>query len=105
MILEAIKELNDDDRAFMIKLYHKYYALIRKTIYHMTYCNKYIDDLINDAFVKLIEKVSLLCQLDSCKISSYIFYTAKSVSINYIKHKSVENKHMYYCKDAVMKTI
>jgi RNA polymerase sigma-70 factor, ECF subfamily len=99
MIGILITQLNDDDRAFMLNLYKNYYNLARKTIYSITHDNQKIEDLINDAFVKLIEKISKIRTLDCCSLSVYVVYTVRSVSINHIKHKEVENKHMYYSEN------
>lgn len=95
----AITELEEDGRAFVLDLYKNYYSLARKTIFSITHDNKDIEDLINDAFIKLIEKISLIRTFDSCKTTTYVVYTVRSVSINYIKHKKVEKKHMFYSDD------
>ncbi len=45
-----------------------------------------------------IENISLIRTLESCKIAAYIVYTSKSVAINYIKRRNVQNKHICYGK-------
>jgi len=99
MFAAMVEQLNDDDRDFMLNLYKNYYNLTRKNIYCFTRSQTDIEDLINDVFVKLIEKVSLLRTFDCCRITTYIVYTIKSVSINYVKHKAVETKHIYCSND------
>ena len=100
MLMLAIVTLeSDDDKAFMLNLYKDYYGLVRKTIYSITHNNSEVEDLINDTFIKLIEKVSLLRTLDSCRLAAYVVYTSRSVAINFIKHRDVQNKHVYYGKD------
>ena len=96
MIGVLIAQLDEDDRTFALNLYKSYYSLTRKTIYNMIHSNDDIEDLIDDVFVKLIEKISLLRTFNSPKTTSYIVYTIRSVSINYIKHKKVESKHLYF---------
>lgn len=98
-LLIAISEFENDDKAFILDLYKSYYGLARKTIFSITHDIKEIEDLINDIFIKLIEKISLLRTFDCCKTTAYVVYTIRSVTINYIKHKKVENKHMYYSED------
>lgn len=102
VLFTAIAGLNDNDKAFMLDLYKNYYRLARKTIFNITYESKDIEDLINDSFIKLIDKIPLIRTLDCCKTTAYVVYTIKSVAINYIKHKKVENKHLYYCEDSDM---
>ncbi len=59
----------------------------------MTY---YAEDLTNDAFIKLIEKISLIRTLEGCRLAAYVVYTSRSVAINFIKHRDVQQKHVYY---------
>jgi RNA polymerase sigma-70 factor (ECF subfamily) len=91
---------DDDDKTFMLNLYKDYYALVRKVVYSMISDNKDIEDLINDTFIKLIEKVSLIRTFDGCKTAAYVVYTARSVTINFIKHRDVQRKHTYYGGEA-----
>jgi RNA polymerase sigma-70 factor (ECF subfamily) len=101
MVLSMIAAIeDDDDRVFMLNLYNNYYGLVRKTVYSITYDNTDIEDLINDVFIKLIGKISVLRKLDCCKATSYVVYTTRSVTINYLKHLSVVKKHTYYGEDA-----
>jgi len=99
-VLALITQLDNDGRAFMLDLYKNYYNFTRKTIFNITHENEDIEDLINEVFIKLIEKVPLLRTFDCSKTTSYIAYTIRSVSINYLKHRKVENKHAYYCEDS-----
>jgi RNA polymerase sigma-70 factor (ECF subfamily) len=100
MIMLAISAMEGyDDKAFMLNLYNDYYGLVRKTIYSITRNANDAEDLTNDTFIKLIEKVSLIRTLDSCRLAAYVVYTSRSVAINFIKHRDVQNKHVYYGKD------
>lgn len=61
MLVMAISAIeSDDDKAFMLNLYTEYYGLVRKNIYNITHDVDQIEDLINDTFIKLIEKTSLI---------------------------------------------
>jgi RNA polymerase sigma-70 factor (ECF subfamily) len=97
MVITAME--NDDDKAFMLNLYKEYYGLVRKTVYNITHDTDYVEDLMNDTFLKLIEKISLIRTLDSCKLAAYVVYTSKSVAINFIKHRDVQKKHVHYGED------
>jgi len=94
MIIAAIE--GEDDKTFMLNLYKDYYGLVRKTVYNITHNADDIKDLINDTFIKLIEKLYLIRTLDSCKTAAYVVYTSRSVAINFIKHRDVQKKHAYY---------
>nr|WP_081579701.1 sigma-70 family RNA polymerase sigma factor [Oscillibacter ruminantium] len=99
MFATLVTQLDDDDRAFMLNLYKNYYNLARKNIFNITHSRDDLEDLIDDVFVKLIEKVSLIRNFECCKLTTYIVYTIKSVSINHLKHKAVEMKHLYYSEN------
>ncbi len=100
MIMLAIAAMKgDDDKAFMLNLYNDYYGLVRKTVYSITRNTNEAEDLTNDTFIKLIEKISLIRTLDSCRLAAYVVYTSRSVAINFIKHRDVQNKYVYYGKD------
>lgn len=96
ILMVAAMEDNEDDKAFMLNLYKNYYGLVRQTIYRITNDFTNSEDLINDCFVKLIEKVSLLRTFDSGKTNTYVVYTARSVALNFIKRREVRNKHTYF---------
>jgi RNA polymerase sigma-70 factor, ECF subfamily len=102
MIGMLITRLEEDDKAYMLRLYKNYYALVRKTIYSMTHQNDDVEDLIDEVFIKLIEKISLIRSFDCCKATAYIVFTVRSVAINYLKHKNVESRHLYYSDDMSM---
>ncbi len=97
MIMMLISEMEkDEDKAFMLNLYKDYYGLVRKNVYNITHHADNVEDLTNDTFIKLIGKISLLRTFESCKLVAYVVYTSKSVAINFIKHRDVQQKHAYY---------
>lgn len=97
MIITALE--GDDDKTYMINLYNEYYGLVRKTVYNITHDADNVEDLVNDTFIKLIEKISIIRTLESCRLAAYVVYTSRSVAINHIKHKIVQRKHAYYGGD------
>lgn len=82
--------------AFMLEIYHTYYSLVYKKILSVTHETSSIEDLVNDTFVKLIEKAPLLRAFDQRKTATYITYTARSVAINFVKRRDIHNKHLFY---------
>jgi len=101
MIMLMITALeSDDDKAFILNLYRNYYGLVRKTVYHITRDADHAEDLANDTFIKLIEKISLIRTLESCSLAAYIVYTSRNVAINFIKHRDVQQKYLYFGEDA-----
>lgn len=90
---------DQNTRAFMLELYHAYYGLVYKKIVAVTQETDSIEDLINDTFVRLIEKAFLLRTLERRKVVAYIAYTARSVAINFVKRRSIHNRHLFYTDD------
>lgn len=94
MMFAIITDL--DDRAFMTDLHKDYYGLVRSAVYKVTRDTDHQEDLINDTFVKLIGKISVLRTLNCCRLAAYVVYTSRGVSINFIKHREVQNRHAFY---------
>ncbi|AIQ13850.1 RNA polymerase sigma factor [Paenibacillus durus] len=79
---------DDSDRAYMTDLYQQYYPLMKKKAYDMVRDYAITGDLFQDAFIKLVPKISLLQSLDSCKRTSYIVYTIRSVCMDHIRKQA-----------------
>lgn len=86
LIFLAIVE-DENDKEYITNLYLKYYPLMKKRAYSITGDFGIVDDLIQDAFLKLIPKIPLLRSLDCYKRTSYIVYTLKHVCLDYIRKK------------------
>lgn len=100
MIVMLAALADPDDRALILDLYQDHYSLVRKVIYGITRDASSVEDLINDTFVKLIKNISVLRTLNCRKTVAYLVYTARSVAINFIIRRDVQNKHGYYGADA-----
>ncbi|HWP97364.1 MAG TPA: sigma-70 family RNA polymerase sigma factor [Syntrophomonadaceae bacterium] len=86
---------NDDDRHFIEQLYEQYYPIMKKKAYEISDDYNIVDDLINEAFIKLMEKISLLRSLGCCKRTSYIVHTIRNISINHNKRHVAESRIMF----------
>lgn len=89
-----------DDRAFMLELYRDYYGLVRRAVVKVVRDRTQVEDLINDTFLLLLDKISVLRTLDRCRLAAYVVYTSRSVSINYIRRQVVQDNHLYYGLEA-----
>jgi len=100
MLMMVIASLeSENDKVFLLNLYNDYYGLVRKNVYYIIHDADYVEDLVNDTFIRLIEKVSLIRTLDSPRLVAYVSYTSRSVAINFIKHREVQNKYTFYGRD------
>lgn len=100
MIVMLAALADSDDRALILDLYQDHYSLVRKVIYGITRDASSVEDLINDTFVKLIRNISVLRTLNCRKTVAYLVYTARSVAIDFIIRRAVQNKHGYYGEEA-----
>lgn len=97
LLLLAIED--DNDREFLTQLYEQLYPVMKKKAYSITYDYSVVDDIINDAFIRLFDKISILRALDCCKRASYIVNTVRNVSLNYIKRRGSDNSKRFLGKD------
>ena len=100
MIVMMAALTDPDDRALILNLYQDHYSLVRKVIYGITRDASRVEDLINDTYIKLIINISALRTLNCRKTVAYLVYTARSVAIDFIIRRDVQNKHVYYGEDA-----
>jgi RNA polymerase sigma-70 factor, ECF subfamily len=85
MFLALVED--DKDKTYITDLYLQYYPLMKKRAYRITGDYAIVDDLIQDAFLKLIPKIPILRSLDCYKRTTYIVYTLKHVCLDYIRKK------------------
>jgi RNA polymerase sigma-70 factor (ECF subfamily) len=86
--------IDNDEQAFIVGIYKDYYGFVKRTVIKITGAHSDLDDLVNDCFLKLIEKTPTLRSLSGEQLVAYIKYTARSVAINYAKHQNVVSKYV-----------
>lgn len=87
---------DEDDRQFIANLYEDYYSIMKKRALQFVHDSNIVDDLINDSFVRLIDKIEILKDLDKYKTVAYIINTLKNTAINYINKLNKEKELMYF---------
>lgn len=86
---------DEDDKQFITNLYLQLYPLLKKQAYNITGEYGIVDDLIHDAFLKLIPKIPLLRSLSCYKVTSYVVYTVRHVCLDYIRKKTRRSRHTF----------
>lgn len=92
--IQAIE--NDDDKAFMERLYLEYHDMIRRNIFTLLPYSDQIDDFVNDVCIRLIKQVPVLRELEKLALTTYIINTARSVAVDIIRKQSNRSKYMFY---------
>jgi len=85
-----------DDRDFMMDLYKVHYGFVRSAILKITGDRDCLEDLTSDTFMKLIGKIAILRTLDCCRLAAYVVYTSRSIGINFVRHRTVQDKYVYF---------
>lgn len=90
----AILAINDsNDRAYMEQLYIEHHRTMYWQAYKVTRSPQDLDDIVNDACIALIRKISLLRTLDCNILRAYIISTVKNIALNHLrkqKHARVD---------------
>lgn len=84
---------DEDSRQFFIDLYRDYKPLMYRTALSYVRNPSTAEDLVHDALVKLIEKEDTITKLRRCTLVSYIVYTIRNLSKNYLRRQSLEQQH------------
>ena len=51
------------------------------------------EDLVHDALIKLIEKENTITKFRRCTLTSYIVYTIRNLSKNYLRRQNLEQQY------------
>ena len=84
---------NDDDRAFMERLYIEHRQIMYKKAYSMLRNPQDTEDAINTACVALINNLARLRGFDSCTLRAYIVSTIRNTAINCINKRNRISAH------------
>ena len=90
---------NDGDRAFMEKLYLDHYRLMRAAARKVLMTGEDADDVVNEALVRLIDKIPLLKALDCYTLRAYIVSAVRNTAINWIIWRDRQAKHAFLMDD------
>lgn len=80
---------NDKERRqFYTELYVHYKSIMFKIA--SKYISDYdsIEDIIQEAMIKLIEKYNLLITFDGCTLRTYVVYTIRNMSISFLRRQA-----------------
>lgn len=98
-LFETSATLSDADRDFVFKLYQENYGLVRKVICQVIGNSNSVEDLVNNTFIRLMQRISLLRTLNCYKLNSYVVLTGKRVAINYLRDRERQNKYIAWVDD------
>lgn len=76
---------NEDDREFMSQLYLDYQYIMYAEIKKLVSDSWVIEDIMQDSFVRLIDKIDLLRQLNTRRRINYLITTVRNQTKNYYR--------------------
>lgn len=82
-----------DDKSYMIWLYEEFHRLMFSTARKYTSNQTDCEDIVQNALIGLMQKISKLRQFDRCILVAYIVSTVRNAAINHLRHQALENEH------------
>ena len=82
---------NEDDRNFLESIYVKYYPILKYTAANICGMDM-AGDVIQTSFLKLINHLDTLKELEEKPLVTYLVYTVKSTAIDYQRKASQQNR-------------
>lgn len=84
LLITAFKEVKSDEQ-FLTELYAQFYSIMKKKALNISRDPEVADDLVQESFVRLIDKKQTLKMLEPNKLYFYVLQTIQNVTLNYIK--------------------
>lgn len=81
--------VDEDDREFMTQLFLKYRGVMFSEIYKILHNTVEAEDVLQEALIRLCDKVSLLRELDERKKINYVITTVKNQAKNHIRNQHI----------------
>ena len=82
--------INDSDQIFIQKLYHDYKRLLLHIASQYTDNQSDIEDIVQEAFLRLMKNISVLRNIPCCNLKRYIVLTVRSVFLDMQKKRGGE---------------
>lgn len=94
---------DESDRAYMEWVFHTYHRLMYHYIMEKLNDPWQADDVMQEAIIKLIDKIDVLRRLSESKRRNYVITTAKNTAISYLRREAVRKGISYdeWAKDCV----
>ncbi len=89
-VIESIE--NDEQRLLIEKLYRKYSAWVLKIAYEIVQNYDTAKDILNDTFIRLIQYVDVLMEIEEYKIGSYVKQTTYRCAYTYMSKEKHERE-------------
>ncbi len=107
MIMPVFIQMIEDpvDQEWMTELYTQYHKLMLVTADY--YLDNFMDveEVVNDSFLALYEKIDRIRMLEPKTLTSYIITTVRNTAFGRMRKQKLINRHFLYLSDYSMETI
>lgn len=94
MMISAIE--NDYQREYMAEIYERYYPSMLKKAKLYVQGEEEAEELVQEVFMKLIERVDSVMTVERKKLASYLFSAVKFTAFNQYRKQKTRSKYMTF---------
>lgn len=86
---------NEDDRAFMVRLYVDYRWLMYKVALSVVREPQLAEDMVSQTLCEMIDNLEKIRAVDCCKLRGYIVSFVRNVSVDFVRRRDRQGKYFF----------
>ncbi len=86
---------NEDDRAFMVRLYVDYRWLMYKVALSVVREPQLAEDMVSQTLGEMIDNLEKIRAVDCCKLRGYIVSFVRNVSVDFVRKRDRQGKYFF----------
>lgn len=86
---------NEDDRAFMVRLYIDYRWLMYKVALSVVREPQLAEDMVSQTLCEMIDNLEKIRAVDCCKLRGYIVSFVRNVSVDFVRKRDRQGKYFF----------
>ena len=92
---------NEDDRAFMVRLYVDYRWLMYKVALSVVREPQLSEDMVSQTLCEMIDNLEKIRAVDCCKLRGYIVSFVRNVSVDFVRKRDRQGKYFFLTGEEV----
>lgn len=86
---------NEDDRAFIVRLYVDYRWLMYKVALSVVREPQLAEDMVSQTLCEMIDNLEKIRAVDCCKLRGYIVSFVRNVSVDFVRKRDRQGKYFF----------
>ena len=86
---------NEDDRAFMVRLYVDYRWLMYKVALSVVREPQLAEDMVSQTLCEMIDNLGKIRAVDCCKLRGFIVSFVRNVSVDFVRKRDRQGKYLF----------